>query len=218
MPTRCEFLLDAGADLNAQTASGHTALHHAWNTDTARALLDAGANSNARTKHGQTPLHLLTGPDRCKLLINAGADPNARTTDGQTPLHRAAENSDHETIRILLDAGADPERTDQERTDASAPADGSRTGATPYPRWSRPEHTDNGWTDAAPLFRTRRSLRDSAGPVQFGSQPEHKKLGRAKHLYISRQRTATMKRYESCSTPVPTRTRGTRTDGHRCMS
>jgi ankyrin repeat protein len=56
-----------------------------------------------------------------KLLIQHGADPNRRTvpgletgafwrdvrTRGETPLHRAAAYAAEETVKYLLDAGAD---------------------------------------------------------------------------------------------------------------
>ena len=95
----CDFLLARGADARfANPATGETPLH------------------NALSKAGRPAyLHVV------KLLIERGADPNARTkpgvetgafmrdvrTRGETPLHRAAAFADAETVRYLLDKGAD---------------------------------------------------------------------------------------------------------------
>ena len=42
------------------------------------------------------------------VLLKAGADPNARTANNWTPLHGVAKWGRPETIRVLLDSGADP--------------------------------------------------------------------------------------------------------------
>ncbi|CAH1777243.1 unnamed protein product [Owenia fusiformis] len=60
--------------------------------------------------------------DTIKLLIRKGADINARSlitgrfkdTPGETPLHIAAESLNIENIKLLLEAGADPEIEDQD--------------------------------------------------------------------------------------------------------
>ena len=43
-----------------------------------------------------------------KLLVRAGADATARNRYGITPLYLAAVNGSADMIRMLLDAGADP--------------------------------------------------------------------------------------------------------------
>lgn len=78
-------LLDQGADVNAKDAAENTALHLA-------------------TKHGLQ--------DIMRLLIEQGADVNAQNDYLSTPLHLTQRNID--TIRILLEAGADPNITDKE--------------------------------------------------------------------------------------------------------
>lgn len=99
-----DFLLAHGASTRwASPATGETALHSA--------LCKAGR-----------PAFLYV----VRLLLEQGADPNARTiagratgafmrdvrTKGETPLHRAAAYADVETIRALLDHGADREARD----------------------------------------------------------------------------------------------------------
>jgi len=44
-------------------------------------------------------------------LIEAGAPPDAEAAGGVTPLHRAVRNRCSAAVRVLLDAGADPQRT-----------------------------------------------------------------------------------------------------------
>ena len=94
----CDFLINNGADPNFKISSTHeTPLH------------------NALAKAGR-PYYLYT----VKLLVENGADVNAKTiagmetgafmrdvrTKGETPLHRAAAYADADTIKFLLDKGA----------------------------------------------------------------------------------------------------------------
>ena len=80
----------------------------------ARFLLEAGADVGAETRIGPyTPLHLAAragAGEMTELLLGAGADPNAatRSSGGARPLHFAAEAGDARTVEALLDTGADP--------------------------------------------------------------------------------------------------------------
>jgi ankyrin repeat protein len=101
--------------------------------DCVRILLAGGADVNRSTERtGETALHsslarsseAVNEVDRLavvRLLVENGADVNRRTipgaetmsfwrdvrTRGETPLHRAAAYASEETVRFLLDAGAD---------------------------------------------------------------------------------------------------------------
>lgn len=134
-PSVVEYLLSQGADPNRQkNESGAPVLvgiAYVQNVECVRLLLEGGADPNiAHQRTGETPLHsCLAKPSDdvsatdpvVRLLIEQGADPNRRTipgvltsafwrdvrTRGETPLHRAAAYASEETIRFLLQAGAD---------------------------------------------------------------------------------------------------------------
>jgi ankyrin repeat protein len=80
-----------------------------------RQALDASPGSiNAFSSDGWTPLHLAAAfgtPEAVQLLLESGASVSAVSKNAQTnqPLHAAlALGRNTETIRLLLDAGADP--------------------------------------------------------------------------------------------------------------
>jgi ankyrin repeat protein len=136
-PAVMEYLLSKGADPNRQTNEGDDAvllgIAYLNIAECVRLLLDAGADPNAVVKDtGENALHAaLAGAGETasaaerhavvKLLVEHGTDPNRRTTPGvpslafwrdvrtrgETPLHRAAAYASEETVRFLLQAGAD---------------------------------------------------------------------------------------------------------------
>lgn len=106
------LLIKAGADVNATNAMGATPLMRAATfEDKARLLLSHGAQVNAVSTLGNTPLILAArrvGNARTvKLLLDAGANPNAANVFGATPLMAAVAAEDLESVRLLLNAGAD---------------------------------------------------------------------------------------------------------------
>jgi len=74
-----ELLLGAGADVNAKTTQGWTALKEAASSGNIRAV---------------------------KLLLQAGADINAKDFGGCTPISHAKHAKHQEIVQILLEAGA----------------------------------------------------------------------------------------------------------------
>jgi uncharacterized protein len=100
----CEFLIERGADVrHALASTGETALHSALCTTArvthdpvVRVLLQAGADVHARTTPG----------------AETGSFMRDCRTKGETALHRAAAFGTEETIRLLLDVGANVEQQD----------------------------------------------------------------------------------------------------------
>ena len=120
-------LLDAGADVKAQSRSGVTALHVAWHdASVVRLLLDSGAAVNAKTQLGATPLQVASSANGTEavvsLLLEKGAEPDAAETRGVTPLIAAATAGNAAVAKLLLEHGAD--------ANAFAPGEGQKT-ATP---------------------------------------------------------------------------------------
>lgn len=101
------------ADLDRRQAPHMTAFMHACmngDLDAIRQLLKAEPGLARETlPGGTTSLHLaVRHPEALRLLLAHGADPNARDVgDNALALHFAAAQGMLESVRILLDAGAD---------------------------------------------------------------------------------------------------------------
>lgn len=122
--------LTAGADPNAITEGGKTALMYAamyGHRGTIEALLNAGADPNVAGdddgEEGQTALMCIASSffagnraEVIRLLIDRGADPDQQDCQGQTALMIAGENAD--AVKALLDAGANPDLRDAEGNSA----------------------------------------------------------------------------------------------------
>jgi ankyrin repeat protein len=118
-----EALLAAGADIDARTTSGETPLHVAVTSggiEEVRALLAKGAQVTCRDNDGRTALHALAATPGnphaeqiARLIIDYGADMEAKDTENSwSPLYYAAENDNLPALRVLLEAGANPNTRD----------------------------------------------------------------------------------------------------------
>ena len=119
-----EYLIDNGADVNANGYQGWRPLHNAVanavasnSIDEVQFLIDAGADVNAKDDSGETPLFIagMYNPKIVKYLIEQGADVNVISERGWTPLHRAAAYyADAQVLRDLIEHGADVNVIDNE--------------------------------------------------------------------------------------------------------
>eukprot|EP00727_Mastigamoeba_balamuthi_P013979 m51a1_g9203 hypothetical protein (564) ;mRNA; r:116195-117886 len=111
-----EDLLNAGADVNAVSADGYTALYPvamAGNDRTAAILRKWGADPDRARVHGIPTIVYAASRDNSaaiRVLTACGADPNAARSDGRTALVEAASAGAVEAARALICAGADPNR------------------------------------------------------------------------------------------------------------
>lgn len=151
------LLLHAGADANDRTTDGKTPLIVAaasGHTQFSSFLLDNGAVPDLGDEGGFTALHYAAldanGAAIVRVLLTHHAQANPRTTKdsreyvyagvnlaGATPLFLAASRGNVETVRALLDGGADPfMKTDK----GTAPLIVATWGGSPYARdWTEDE-------------------------------------------------------------------------------
>ena len=134
VPDIVRWLLNHGADVNAQGFNGYTPLHSAAGRGHLQAfqmLIEHNADIDIQNTLGMTPLHAAAGSyedhrnhiDIMQVLLDHGADPNARDNDNSTPLHHSSwwQRGDYppyrgtvEGTRLLLQHGAIIEAEDNE--------------------------------------------------------------------------------------------------------
>jgi ankyrin repeat protein len=114
-------LLARGADVNAATADGTTALHwaaHREDVELVDRLIRAGAKANVVNDYGSTPLGEAAVTGNVALmerLLNAGAPADSPGPDGQTALMIVARTSNLAAARLLLNRDADVNKVEQWR-------------------------------------------------------------------------------------------------------
>lgn len=116
-------LLNAGADINARSKYGDTALTAATyfcHPNVTDFLLENGADVNVKNEgFGSTPLMLAVecgDLTSVKALIKKGANVNEKNKKGMTALIPASVKGHTEIVQALLEAGANTEETWEEET------------------------------------------------------------------------------------------------------
>ncbi len=119
-----QFLIERGANVNAESIEGWAALH--WAADSGYAeiveiLLDSGANVNAVERiNGFTALHCAAWKGHLEVvivLLREGANISATSSAG-TPLHLAVMHGHLDIVEMLLREGANSNIRDE---DGNAP-------------------------------------------------------------------------------------------------
>ena len=104
---RVAMLLENGADVNAKTDTGTTALFNAIlyrRTEVVRILLENGADVHVKTMYGSTTLDMAIwygDIEIVSMLLENGADVNAKGKYGSTALIKASENGHTEIVKLL---------------------------------------------------------------------------------------------------------------------
>lgn len=97
------MLLNAGADINARSWSGETALF-SLEDDAVQELLRHRISLETRDEYGDTALIATVSDSIAELLIKAGANVNAEGKRRKTALIRAAESNYGDKLRVLVKA------------------------------------------------------------------------------------------------------------------
>jgi ankyrin repeat protein len=109
---KVDKLLNAGANVDAKTPEGATALMGAvyyGYPQTSRLLMERGADVNARTDRGVTALHYAAQQGHTAIveeLLRKGADPDPVSAEGNTPLALARAAGHQDVAELLRMAGA----------------------------------------------------------------------------------------------------------------
>lgn len=101
--------------------SHDTALHqYAIKEELTRYLVSQGLDINTQNAYGRTPLytHSTVGAPLVAVLLELGADVNLANNDGCTPLFTALANARVDTVKLLLEHGADIKHKNQAKQNA----------------------------------------------------------------------------------------------------
>jgi ankyrin repeat protein len=113
------WLVERGAQSNAEDENGETPVHYAAIRGLSSALIfmsAVGADLARPTKKGSTPIHLAARHDNIDtVMFLIEKDPQALaavTQKGRSALHIAARNGKDQMTHVLLEHGADCNATD----------------------------------------------------------------------------------------------------------
>lgn len=113
-----QYINQSSTVINYKGAKGESALHivtKSRNIDWMGFLIGRGANVNIQDADGNTPLMLATMLkyyDGAELLLNQKGKVDLANSKGETPLIRAVQLRDATMAKILISAGADPDKKD----------------------------------------------------------------------------------------------------------
>lgn len=111
-----EFLLEHGANINAENSNESTPLELAVrenHIETVRELLASGASiDDPHNEHYY--MHNARSKEVVSLLLRNGIKIDAKDTHGRTPLHWAVKSARESIVHIFIDKGADVNATDSE--------------------------------------------------------------------------------------------------------
>ena len=133
-----DLLLQKGADANAQTFNGQTALHFATskgNLDIVRKLVEHKASARTKDKRSQLALHRAAAVGSItilKLLLKNRSPVNATDVDGMTALHHAIAEGHGQVALELLKAGAETEKENADGKRAIDLAPDSKVPSYPH--------------------------------------------------------------------------------------
>ncbi|KAL6110763.1 cdkn2b [Pungitius sinensis] len=107
--------VDAAGSLDMTVEDELTTAAATGNTADVKTLLQAGASVNGANRFGRTALQVMMMGSLpvAQVLLKHGADPNVTDrSSGATPLHDAARTGFLDTVRLLVEFGADPQARD----------------------------------------------------------------------------------------------------------
>lgn len=115
---RVNLLLDRGANINAQSSVGNTALHMAilaGHQDLVRLLLQKGANISLQNKNGKSVVQLARERGHLHWIEDGVPKEVFQQLPTGLPLHRAIWSKNYSLVCELLETGHDIGEEDQER-------------------------------------------------------------------------------------------------------
>lgn len=115
-------LMESGASLDIQDKSGRTAMHQAafeGSPELLMRMLESNPDVTIKGNDDETVLHIICQrPDLCEvaetIIQRSGVDINAKARRGSTCLILAAMNNCFDTVRMLVNHGADVEAADED--------------------------------------------------------------------------------------------------------